>query len=160
MKRITLLLLLILSVSVLNAQSVEGKLVFNGKSNSEIKLKGKSVNELLEIINSKNKLQFLFKGNGIEKGQKTTFILSSILKSNGKILKKVTSEKVISFFPGEYAVPIEKFDVKNLFVVVSWDDMVKKGGNYTLELQANPKDIKGSIKPVSLNFVLRKRPGR
>lgn len=157
MKKYAYLLICFLVTLTINSQVIEGKITLNEKSKVDLKLSTNSVNEFLEFIKSqKNQLKLSFKANGIEKNQAISFEFITVLKRNGETVKKMSSKKSNSFFPGDQAVPGDVFNN----IVTSWDDMIKKEGNYTVEIHARPKEIKGNIAPLSINFILRKRPGR
>lgn len=164
MKKYAYLLICFLVTLTINSQVIEGKITLNEKSKVDLKLSTNSVNEFLEFIKSqKNQLKLSFKANGIEKKQAISFEFITVLKRNGETVKKMSSKKSSSFFPGDQAVPGDVFN--NIVtswddMVTSWDDMIKKEGNYTVEIHARPKEIKGNIAPLSINFILRKRPGR
>lgn len=157
MKKYAYLLICFLVTLTINSQVIEGKITLNEKSKVDLKLSTNSVNEFLEFIKSqKNQLKLSFKANGIEKKQAISFEFITVLKRNGETVKKMSSKKSNSFFPGDQAVPGDVFNN----IVTSWDDMIKKEGNYTVEIHAKPKEIKGNLAPLSINFILRKRPGR
>jgi len=72
------------------------------------------------------------------------------------------------YFPGEMRLPAEAFDFASLLVVTSWDDTERKPdllgvmleGEYAIKLSVKPVNAKGMAEPVTINFALRKKPGR
>ncbi|TVZ56291.1 hypothetical protein OD91_1575 [Lutibacter sp. Hel_I_33_5] len=159
MKKIIYLFVCIFAISTIKAQTVEGKLTLNERSKTEIKLTSNSLEEVTKHLKS---LKISFKANEIEKNQKVTFVIVSVVKRNGETVKKTALKSTPSFFPGDNFIVTSWDDMVTSWddMVTSWDDMVKKEGDFIVEIQANPKDVKGKIAPVSINFILRKRPGR
>ncbi|MBL85096.1 MAG: hypothetical protein CMO82_00345 [Winogradskyella sp.] len=154
-----------------NAQSVKGKLSLNGKSETTLKLETNSVVQLFkEFKTGKYKLQFSFDGDDLPTNiynEKIVFFeFITTIKKDGELVKSITRKQPIPYFPGDMGIPAEAFDFVGLLAEDPQEEEelnmigTMPEGNYQIELAIKPIGLKGEIKPLTINFILRKRPGR
>ncbi|MEM6514714.1 MAG: hypothetical protein AAF688_00910 [Bacteroidota bacterium] len=170
MKNFTLLLFSFGFLVTLNAQSVKGSLTLNGKTNTELKLETNSAVQLFKDFKTgKYKLGFNFKADGVKpniyKETIVFFDFTTVIKRDGKVVKKMTRKQPIPYFPGDMGLPAEAFDFAGLLASDPEEEELQMigtmpDGKYSVALMVNPMGIKGEIQPVEFTFTLRKRPGR
>lgn len=154
----------------LNAQSVNGKLTLNGKSETNLELKTNSAVQLFkEFKTGKYKLKFSFKPNKIPEnvyGETIVFFdFITTIKKDGKLVKNLQRKQPIPYFPGEMFVPVEAFDFVGLLASDPEEEEIQmigtmSEGKYSVQLFIKPVGFEGKIAPLEFSFVLRKRPGR
>lgn len=180
MKKYIFLFTLLISFSI-RAQSVQGRLTLNGKSKTSLKLESNSAVQLFKDFKTgKYQLQFSFDGKDLVKNlDKETIVFfnfRTVVKKDGKLVKNVIRKHPIPYFPGDMSIPSEAFDFVSVLAITSWDDMqgdsketvptlnellgLMPEGNYSVQLFAEPIEVKGKIAPVEFNFYGRKRPGK
>ncbi|GAB5564711.1 MAG: hypothetical protein Wins2KO_17740 [Winogradskyella sp.] len=160
------LLILLFAFVTLNAQSVNGKLTLNEKSETKLKLKTNSAVELFkEFKTGKYQLKFSFDGENLPKNvynEKIVFFeFITTIKKDGELVKNVIRKQPMPYFPGEYVIPAEAFDFVSLLANNPMEDEdpadqmigVIPEGNYQVELAIRPLGIEGKIK--SVNIMLR-----
>jgi len=168
LKSALLIAFLLLFTSVVKAQSVSGKLTLNEKSMTDMKLSSSSPVQLFkEFKTGKYKLKFFFSGKGIKptsnKEMIVFFDFITVVKFNGKTVKKVKKTTPTPYFPGDMGLPAEAFDFVGILANMNDDDEVlqtiPKGkygsmekGTYTVELYAQPRGVSGKISPVVFTF--------
>lgn len=163
MNKITITLILIVISFAGQAQSVKGEILISEKSNTEIKLgTNKAVDLYATFREQKIPILFRFKGTDIplneEKKEVVEFVFTTILKKDGKVIKKQKREPM-PFFPGDMLMPVETFDFISLLSdngKNSRDNVSKmEPGKYEIILEVKPVNIKGQISPASFRFAIK-----
>jgi len=160
MKNSILILVLIVSVLSVNAQSVKGALTLNGKSETKLKLESNSAVQLFkEFKTGKYQLKFTFDSREIPKNEyKETIVFFEFItsiKKDGKLVKNVIRKQPIPYFPGEMFIPAEAFDF--IGVLASMYKQRGQGGimpkgEYLVQLVVKPIDYKGEVRPLAFSF--------
>lgn len=156
----------------LQAQQIEGKLTLNNKEKTTLELVSKSAVQLFkEFKQNKYKIGFNFREEGFKKNLEGELVIffdfKTVVKKDGKTIRRIKRHMPVPYFPGEMFLPAEAFDFISVLAVTSWDDMEKrvfvpqeklgimKSGKYEVELSAIPRDVEGEIAPVTFEFVVR-----
>ncbi|XLS29144.1 hypothetical protein ACJD0Z_18345 [Flavobacteriaceae bacterium M23B6Z8] len=155
----------------IQAQEISGSVTLNGKTKAELSLESNSAVQLFkEFKEGKYKLGFEFEAFGLPQniyGEKIVFFnFRTIVKKDGKVIKETIREAPLPYFPGDMFLAAESFDF--IPVLASIDQMAgsEEGygtmpeGNYQIQLIAKPVGFKGTINPLNIYFVLRRRPTR
>ncbi|MCH2034458.1 MAG: hypothetical protein MK202_13185 [Tenacibaculum sp.] len=165
------LMICFLSIS-LSAQHIKGELNINKRQKMTLELTSKSaVNLFKEFKQEKYKIGFNFQAEELNKNAEGEFVVFfdflTVVKKDGRTIRKVKRHIPVPYFPGEMFLPAEAFDFIGILSVTSWDDMVKKtfvgqeklgilkAGKYEVELGVVPRDVKGEIAPVTFGFVVK-----
>ncbi|NRB59885.1 MAG: hypothetical protein HRU50_08135 [Winogradskyella sp.] len=167
------LLILLFAFVTLNAQSVSGKLTLNEKSETTLKLKTNSAVQLFKDFKTgKYQLQFSFDGEDLPTNvynEKIVFFeFITTIKKDGELVKNVIRKQPIPYFPGDMGIPAEAFDFVGLLASNPIEDEdpseqmigTMPEGKYQIELAIKPIGLEGEIESLTINFILRKRPGR
>lgn len=156
----------------LQAQSVQGKLTLNGKSETKLDLKTNSAVQLFkEFKTGKYRLKFNFKSKDIPQNiHKETIVFFefvTIIKKDGELVKNVVRKQPIPYFPGDMDLPAEAFDF--ISSLAFNDDeaqatVIKKGlygimdkGSYTVQLIVKPVQFNGEVAPLEFSFTVSER---
>jgi len=166
------LLGMVLFVQQTKAQQIKGQLTINNKETTRLELSSASAVHLFKNFKEgKYKIGFNFKADELQKNSEGEFIVffdfKTVIKKDGKVLRRIKRHMPVPFFPGEMFLPAEAFDFISVLSVTSWDDMVKKtfvsqeksgimkSGNYEIELSVVPKDVEAEVTPVTFGFSVR-----
>ncbi|CAL2091155.1 hypothetical protein [Tenacibaculum sp. 190524A05c] len=168
-----LIVLLVFLISIqLKAQEINGGLLLNNNKEIMLSLESKSAVDLFKQFKVNTyKIGFNFKADGLKKNEEGEFVVffdfMTVVKKDGRTIRKVRRHIPMPYFPGEMFLPAEAFDFIGVLSVTSWDDMEKrtfvpqqksgilKSGKYEVQLSAIPRDVKGKIDPVTFGFVVK-----
>jgi hypothetical protein len=162
-------MLILASIGLVNAQSIDGELLLNGKKSALIELETNSVTDLFKAFKTReHELSFRFKSNDTPKylyGESIVFFdFITQVKKDGKLIKEVRRDQPFPYFPGDMFLAPECFDFIPVLASIEKEEGPLRGtlpaGKYSVILKAVPRDAKGSIETLEIYFALRKRPTR
>jgi len=146
--------LLMLAISPIYAQEINGQLVLDNQSRAELKGNFESVVDLYAHFRQQNsKIHFKFEGSNLPKTSSGNTVAAvkfvTTVKRDGKVVGKLERQP-IPFFPGDMWMPVETFDFVPILFGMDNGNLPK--GRYEVQIDVVPVGVKGKVTSLIIFF--------